>query len=43
MEVIGKGGKWGLFVSISSYDRPVVSHAFSRYRYGLEDYTITPV
>lgn len=43
MEVIGKGGRWELFVAILYYKHAVVSYALSRYRYGLEEYTVTPV
>lgn len=39
----GGGGGGESFVSILSYNRPVVSRAFSRYQYGLEENTITPV
>lgn len=43
MEVIGEGGNGNYLCQFLSYNRPVVSYAFSRYRYALEEYTVTPV
>lgn len=43
MEVIGKGGNGNYLCRFLSHKHAVVSYAFSRYRYGLEEYTVTPV
>lgn len=43
MEVIGRGGGGNYLCRFLYYNHAVVSYALSRYRYGLEEYTVTPV
>lgn len=43
MGVIGKGGNGDYLCRFLFYKHAVVSYALSRYRYGLEEYSIIPV